>query len=59
VLIATVEFAGWHYLQPIFGAAPESSFLLYTVQGLAATFAAGLLYGHGLQGTGSFLPAGF
>ena len=55
LLVATLAFSGWHYLLPIFGASPGSSFPLYTVRGLAATFAAGLLYGYGFQRTGSIL----
>jgi membrane protease YdiL (CAAX protease family) len=55
LLVGTVGFTAWHYLLPIFGSSPGSSFPLYTVQGLAATFAAGLLYGYGFQRTRSIL----
>jgi membrane protease YdiL (CAAX protease family) len=55
LLVATVGFTGWHYLLPIFGASARSSFPLFTVRGLAATFAAGLAYGYGFQRTGSIV----
>jgi len=55
LLVATLAFSGWHPLLPFFGASPGSSFPLHTLKGLAATFAAGLLYGCGFQRTGSIL----
>lgn len=55
LLVATVGFTGWHYLLPIFGASAPSSFPLYSVKGLAATFAAGLVYGYGFQRTKSIV----
>jgi membrane protease YdiL (CAAX protease family) len=55
LLLATVGFTGWHYLLPIFGESARSSFPLHTARGLAATFAAGLVYGVGFQRTGSIV----
>jgi len=55
LLVATIGFTGWHYLLPIFGASAPSSFPLYSVKGLAATFAAGLVYGYGFQRTKSIV----
>jgi membrane protease YdiL (CAAX protease family) len=52
LLVATIGFTGWHYLLPIFGASTQSSFPLHSLKGLAATFAAGLVYGYGFQRTG-------
>jgi membrane protease YdiL (CAAX protease family) len=51
LLAATAGFTGWHYLLPIFGESAQSSFPLYSVRGLLATFSAGLLYGYGFQRT--------
>ena len=55
LLVATVGFTGWHYLLPIFEAANRSSFPLYSLRGLAATFAAGLVYSHSFQRTGNIV----
>jgi len=51
LVVATAGFTGWHYLLPIFGASSRSSFPLYSLRGLAATAAAGLVYGYGFQRT--------
>jgi membrane protease YdiL (CAAX protease family) len=55
LLVATVGFTGWHYLLPIFGPSAQSSFPLYSLRGLAATFGAGLAYGYGFQRTGNLV----
>jgi membrane protease YdiL (CAAX protease family) len=55
LLVATIGFTGWHYLLPIFGESAPSSFPLYSLKGLAATFGAGLVYGYAFQRTGSIV----
>ena len=52
LLAATAGFTVWHYCWPL-GA--ESSVPLATIEGLAATFGAGLIYGYSFQRTGSIL----
>lgn len=51
LLAATAGFTAWHYMLPIFGGSSRSSFPLYSLRGLAATCAAGLVYGYGFQRT--------
>jgi membrane protease YdiL (CAAX protease family) len=53
LLAVTAGFTGWHCLLPIFGESARSSFPLYSLRGLVATFGAGLLYGYGFQRTGN------
>jgi membrane protease YdiL (CAAX protease family) len=55
LLVATIAFTGWHYLLPIFSESGPSSFPLYSLRGLAATFGAGLVYGYAFQRTGSIV----
>jgi len=55
LLVATIGFTAWHYLLPIFGGSARSSFPLYSPKGLAATFAAGLVYGYAFQRTGNIV----
>ena len=52
LLVATAAFTAWHYCWPL---AAQSSFPLYTLHGLVATFAAGLIYGYSFQRTGSIV----
>jgi membrane protease YdiL (CAAX protease family) len=52
---ATVGFTAWHYFLPIFGPSAQSTFPVYTLPGLAGTFAAGLIYGYGFQCTRSIV----
>ena len=52
LVATTAVFTLWHYCWPL-GA--QSSFPLYTVKGLAATFAAGLVYGYSFQRTGNIV----
>ena len=52
LLAATGAFTAWHYCWPL---ASQSSFPLFTLQGLAATFAAGLVYGFSFQRTGNIV----
>lgn len=55
LLVATTGFTAWHVLLPIFGASAQSSFPLYSLKGLATTFAAGVAYGYGFQRTGNIV----
>jgi membrane protease YdiL (CAAX protease family) len=55
LLVATIGFTGWNYLLPIFGGSGQSSFPLYSLKGLAATFGAGLVYGYGFRRSGSIV----
>ncbi len=52
LLAATAGFTAWHYCWPL---AAQSAFPLYSLRGLAATFAAGLIYGYSFQRTGSIV----
>ena len=52
LLAVTAAFTAWHYCWPL---ASRSSFPLYTLQGLAATFAAGLVYAFSFQRTGNIV----
>jgi len=52
LLAATAGFTAWHYCWPL---ASQSPFPLYALHGLAATFAAGLIYGYSFQRTGSIM----
>ena len=52
LFLATAAFTAWHYCWPL---ASQSSFPLYTLHGLVATFAAGLIYGYSFQRTGSIV----
>ena len=52
LLAATAAFTIWHYCWPL---TAGSSFPLYTLHGLVATFAAGLTYGFCFQRTGSIV----
>jgi len=48
LLVATVGFTAWHYCFPL---TARSSFPLYTLRGLVATFGAGLIYAYSFQRT--------
>ncbi len=52
LLATTAGFTAWHYCWPL---AAQSTFPLYTLYGLAATFVAGLTYGYSFQRTGSIV----
>ena len=52
LLAATATFTAWHYCWPL---AAQSAVPLYTVHGLVATFAAGLIYGYTFQRTGNIV----
>jgi membrane protease YdiL (CAAX protease family) len=55
LLVATIGFTGWHYLLPIFSGSGQSSFPLYSLRGLVATFGAALVYGYAFHRTGSIV----
>ena len=52
LVATTAVFTLWHYCWPL-GA--RSSFPLHTLQGVAATFVAGLVYGYSFQRSGSIV----